>query len=217
MKGRSSRKRSAMSLAMAKAKAKAGAKARKKTSKSTRATSATATKKSPGKLVAGNARKRSAGVKKRATAAKSTRRSVLEEIKSDVARVSREIAALATEVKALNEWKHLFTNTAEGTDSNHRQINVSMWKQGPEGFEKVSLSGAGPQLGFEGRLRELESKADEFAYQIRNALIIVNRFENKMGGNPPRDSGPLKSSMGIISDDKPSPIDSNAVSILKSK
>ncbi len=214
MKGRSSQKRSAMSLAMAKA--KANAKARKKTSKITRATSATATRKPPGKSVAGNARRRPAVVKRRATAAKSTRRSVLEEIKNDVTTLSREIAALATEVKSLNEWKRSFTNTAEDSDSNHRQITVSMWKQGPAGFGKVNLSGAGPQSSFEGRLRKLEDKAEEFARQITNALIIVNRFENKMGGGSPRDSGSLGSAMGRIENNR-SPIDANAAGILKSK
>jgi hypothetical protein len=142
---------------------------------------------------------------------------VLEEIKNDVASLRREIVALATEVKALNEWKHSFGNTPEDTDSNRRQITVSMWKQGPEGFEKVSLSGAGSQSGFEGRLRTLENKAEEFDRQVKNALLIVNRFENKMGGNPPRNSGDLISTMGKIIDNKPDPIDPNAASIFKSK
>lgn len=213
MKGRSSRKRSAMSLAMAKAKAKA----RKKTSKSTRATSITATEKSPGKLVARNARRSSAGVKKRATAASSTKLNVLEEIKNDVVGLRREIAALATEVKTLNEWKHSFTNTEEDTDSSHRQITVSMWRQNPEGLEKVSLSGVGSASGYEGRLSKLESRAEEFARQVANALIIVNRFEKKMGGGSPENSGDLKSTLDEISQNHRSPVDANAASILKSK
>ena len=203
MKTRSSRNRTSAS--------------KKISSKKSRAKSATENKKSLGQLVARKAGRRPAGGKRGATAASSTKRSVLDEIKNDVASLSREFAALATEVKALNEWKHSFANTAEDTESIHRRITVSILKQGPEGFDKVNLAGAGSSSVYEGRLRKLESQAEDFARQVANALIVVNRFESKMGGNSPRDSGSLKSSMGVISDTKPSPVDSNAVGIFKSK